>query len=80
MHKCGEGNGDFSGVTSCNNGEQGEGQMDSGYSLLVKVHTTWCKLPRHLGFTHEFCIKTNFIFKIKTVSKMQEKEDGPAER
>ena len=39
VHKCGEGNGDFSGVTSRNNGEQGEGQMDSGYSILVKVHT-----------------------------------------
>ena len=24
---------------------------------------TWCKLTRRLGFTHEFCIKTNLKFK-----------------
>ena len=39
VHKCGEGNGDFSSVTCRNNGEQVEDQMDSGYSILVKVHT-----------------------------------------
>ena len=35
-------------------------------AFKTNAGTTWCKLTRRLGFTHEFCIKSNLIFKISS--------------